>query len=211
MNTLPKKGLNTKCQLLEHMNKMALSKMESTVHSLFLDMRKHLTTSSMAGKPSVKFSHIFKSYCYIVRDGENLDKMKEKDIPPLNVQTTPETTNQVPTQAPTVTAIENINQAETDKENAQVKEDEFINIFSTPVQERGETSSLYRMDVKTTFLNGPLKEEVYVNQPDGFVDPHHPDKVYRLKKALYGLKQAPKAWQTGTVSATHPNGDVIPK
>ncbi|GJT27431.1 retrovirus-related pol polyprotein from transposon TNT 1-94 [Tanacetum coccineum] len=44
--------------------------------------------------------------------------------------------------------------------------------------------SVYQMDVKTTFLNGPLKEEVYVNQPDGFVDPHHPDKVYRLKKAL---------------------------
>ncbi|GJU04818.1 retrovirus-related pol polyprotein from transposon TNT 1-94 [Tanacetum coccineum] len=50
------------------------------------------------------------------------------------------------------------------------------------------------MDVKTTFLYEPLKEEVYVNQPDGFVDPYHPDKVYRLKKALYGLKQAPKAW-----------------
>ncbi|GJW04632.1 retrovirus-related pol polyprotein from transposon TNT 1-94 [Tanacetum coccineum] len=52
----------------------------------------------------------------------------------------------------------------------------------------------YQMDVKTTFLNGPLKEEVYVNQPDEFVDPHHPNKVYRLKKALYGLKQAPRAW-----------------
>ncbi|GJV93374.1 retrovirus-related pol polyprotein from transposon TNT 1-94 [Tanacetum coccineum] len=50
------------------------------------------------------------------------------------------------------------------------------------------------MDVKTTFLNEPLKEEVYVNQPDGFIDPHHPDKVYRLKKALYGLKQALRAW-----------------
>nr|GEW30838.1 hypothetical protein [Tanacetum cinerariifolium] len=50
------------------------------------------------------------------------------------------------------------------------------------------------MDVKTAFLYGPLNEEVCMNQPDGFVDPYHPDKVYRLKKALYGLKQAPKAW-----------------
>nr|GEV76358.1 putative ribonuclease H-like domain-containing protein [Tanacetum cinerariifolium] len=54
--------------------------------------------------------------------------------------------------------------------------------------------TVYQMDVKTSFLYGPLKEEVYVNQPDGFVDPYHPDKVYRLKKALYGLKQAPRAW-----------------
>ncbi|GKC15855.1 retrovirus-related pol polyprotein from transposon TNT 1-94 [Tanacetum coccineum] len=59
------------------------------------------------------------------------------------------------------------------------------------------------MDVKTTFLNGPLKEEVYVNQPDRFVDPHHPEKIYRLKKALYGLKQAPRAC-VGTPIATKP-------
>ncbi|GJY14093.1 retrovirus-related pol polyprotein from transposon TNT 1-94 [Tanacetum coccineum] len=52
---------------------------------------------------------------------------------------------------------------------------------------------IYQMDVKTEFLNGPLKEEVYVAQPDGFIDPNHPEKVYRLRKALYGLKQAPRA------------------
>nr|GEW13821.1 retrovirus-related Pol polyprotein from transposon TNT 1-94 [Tanacetum cinerariifolium] len=52
---------------------------------------------------------------------------------------------------------------------------------------------IYHMDVKIAFLNGPLKEEVYVVQPDGFVDSDHPDKVYRLRKALYGLKQAPRA------------------
>nr|GEX90759.1 putative RNA-directed DNA polymerase [Tanacetum cinerariifolium] len=50
------------------------------------------------------------------------------------------------------------------------------------------------MDVKTAFLNGPLKEEVYVAQPDGFVEPDHPEKGYRLRKSLYGLKQAPRAW-----------------
>nr|GEX27607.1 retrovirus-related Pol polyprotein from transposon TNT 1-94 [Tanacetum cinerariifolium] len=307
-------------------------------------------------KPSVKFFYIFGSLCYIVRDDENLDKMKEKvssdpvlecpttaldhdslsldpqcqdnvtqadgmvttsneldllfssmfdellngssqvvskssaittaDAPnqrqqqhttPLNNQTTPAPTCQVPTQEPTVASTENMNQAEMVEEYAQVENDEFINIFCTPIQDKGETLSrhvdssnmhtfyqhhpsehrwtkdhpleqdignpsqsiekdfqclvltddllsndvqkesfapvarlelvrlfiayaahksfsVYQMDVKTTSLYGPLKEEVYVNQPDGFVDPYNPDKVYRLKKALYGLKQAPRAW-----------------
>nr|GFA39904.1 hypothetical protein [Tanacetum cinerariifolium] len=308
-------------------------------------------------KPSVKFFHIFGFICYIVRDGENLDKMKEKhdecifvginsvltphlnvrqwhlimtltpviqrqanvpqvdrtvtmsneldllfslmfdellngsskvvsktsavyvvDAPnqcqhhttPLNNHTTHTPTCQVLTLAPTIIPSENINQAETYAENDQVADDEFINIFSTLVQDQGETSShhqvignhsqsvrtrrqlesnavmymfaltvsqtepknikeakadsawiesiqeelhqfdrlddmrkkegidfeesfapvarleavrlfiaydahksftIYQMDVKTTFLYGPLKEEVYVNQPDGFVDP----------------------------------------
>nr|GFA91643.1 integrase, catalytic region, zinc finger, CCHC-type, peptidase aspartic, catalytic [Tanacetum cinerariifolium] len=255
---------------------------------------------------------------------------------PLNNHTTPEQSCQVQSHESTVISSENINQAETHAENDQVANDEFINIFSTLVQDQGETSSrhvdssnmhtfyqrypfehrwtkdhpleqvignpsqsvrtrrqlesdvemcmfalteelhqfdrldvwklvdtplctnvinlkwlwknkrheentvirnkshlvakgyaqkegvnfeesfapvarleavrlfiayaahkyftIYQIDVKTAFLYGPLKEEVYVNQPDGFVDPYHPDKVYRLKKALYGLKQAPRAW-----------------
>nr|GEZ62315.1 retrovirus-related Pol polyprotein from transposon TNT 1-94 [Tanacetum cinerariifolium] len=138
-------------------------------------------------KPSVNFFHIFGSLCYIIRDGENLDKMKEKDrtvttsneldflfslmfdellngsskivskyfavstadapnqrqqhTTPLNTHTTPAPTCQVPTQVPTVASTENMNQAEMVEEYAQVENDEFINIFSTPVQDRGETSS----------------------------------------------------------------------
>nr|GEV08953.1 Gag-Pol polyprotein [Tanacetum cinerariifolium] len=253
------------------------------------------------------------------------NQRQQQHTTPLNTHITPEPTCQVPPQATTVTSTENINQAETISKNVQNADDEFINIFSTPVQDRGDTLSryvdslnmhtfyqrhpsehhwtkdhpleqvignssqlvrtrhqlesdgkmcmfalnvsriepknikeamadsvwiesmqeelhqfdrldsrlvakgyaqkegvnfeesfapvarlevvrlfityathksftVYQMDVKTTCLYGPLKEEVYINQPDGFVDPFHPDKVYRLKKALYGLKEATRAW-----------------
>ncbi|GKE05484.1 retrovirus-related pol polyprotein from transposon TNT 1-94 [Tanacetum coccineum] len=54
--------------------------------------------------------------------------------------------------------------------------------------------TIYQMDVKMAFLNGELKEEVYVSQLEEFVDQDNPSHVYKLKKALYGLKQAPRAW-----------------
>nr|GEU78088.1 hypothetical protein [Tanacetum cinerariifolium] len=281
-------------------------------------------------KPTVKFFYIFGSLCYILRDGKNLEKMKEKgdacifigystpskgyrvynkrtrlivetihvnfdELPlmaldhvssdptsqcpttvlehdslnttQLDIQTTPEPINQ----EPSVTTTENIDQAE----NVMVDKDEFLNIFSTPIYEVREPYSrhvdlsnmhtfyqrhpsehhwtrdhpleqvignpsrpvrtrrqletdgeiymfalvvshtepknikkamtdhawieaiqeeLHQWMSRHLNLNGHLKEEVYANQPDGFVDPHHPDNVYRLKKALYGLKQAPRAW-----------------
>nr|GEW21985.1 putative ribonuclease H-like domain-containing protein [Tanacetum cinerariifolium] len=232
------------------------------------------------------------------------------DTTPLNTLTTPNPTCQYPTQAPPVTSTENINQAKTITKNAQVEDDEFINIFvrirrqleldgemcmfaltvsrtepksikeamadsawiesmqkelhqfdrldvyelvdrplcknvinmkwlwknkrdeeNTVIRNKSRLVAkgyaqkervdfkesfapvarleavrlfivyaahksfiVYHMDVKTRFLYGPLKEEVYVNQPDGFVDPYHPDKVYRLKKELYRLKQALRVW-----------------
>ncbi|GJY51723.1 retrovirus-related pol polyprotein from transposon TNT 1-94 [Tanacetum coccineum] len=69
---------------------------------------------------------------------------------------------------------------------------EAIRIFIANAASKNMT--IYQMDVKIAFLNGELKEEVYVSQPEGFVDPDHPTHVYRLKKALYHLKQAPRAW-----------------
>ncbi|GJX64484.1 putative ribonuclease H-like domain-containing protein [Tanacetum coccineum] len=59
---------------------------------------------------------------------------------------------------------------------------------------------VYQMDVKSAFLYGTIDEEVYVSQPPGFVDPKHPNKVYKVVKALYGLHQAPRAWYA-TLSA----------
>nr|GEX64538.1 integrase, catalytic region, zinc finger, CCHC-type, peptidase aspartic, catalytic [Tanacetum cinerariifolium] len=83
---------------------------------------------------------------------------------------------------------------------AHADNDPFINVFALePIsnasssEDASSAESTY-MDVKTAFLNGDLKEEVYVSQPEGFVDPDHPTHVYRLKKSLYGLKQAPWAW-----------------
>nr|GEW44554.1 retrovirus-related Pol polyprotein from transposon TNT 1-94 [Tanacetum cinerariifolium] len=67
---------------------------------------------------------------------------------------------------------------------APVARIEAIRIFIANAASKNMT--IYQMDVKTAFLNGELKEEVYVSQPEGFVDPDHPTHVYRLKKALYG-------------------------
>ncbi|GJZ56389.1 retrovirus-related pol polyprotein from transposon TNT 1-94 [Tanacetum coccineum] len=69
---------------------------------------------------------------------------------------------------------------------------EAICIFVANAAHKNMT--IYQMDVKTAFLNGELKEVVYVSQPEVFVDQDNPSHVYKLKKALYGLKQAPHAW-----------------
>nr|GEV78640.1 hypothetical protein [Tanacetum cinerariifolium] len=75
---------------------------------------------------------------------------------------------------------------------ASVARIEAIRIFIANVASKNMT--IYQMDVKKVFLNGELKEEVCVSQPEGFVDPDHSSRVYRLKKALCGLKQAPRVW-----------------
>ncbi|GKB76595.1 retrovirus-related pol polyprotein from transposon TNT 1-94 [Tanacetum coccineum] len=88
----------------------------------------------------------------------------------------------------------------------KVKLDEYGNVLKNKEQlvakgyrqgilsRGGKNLIIYQMEVKTAFLNDELKEEVYVSQPEGFVDPDHPRHIYHLKNALYGLKQAPRAW-----------------
>nr|GEU70889.1 retrovirus-related Pol polyprotein from transposon TNT 1-94 [Tanacetum cinerariifolium] len=75
---------------------------------------------------------------------------------------------------------------------APVARMEDIRIFLAYVAHKSFT--VFQMDVKTAFLHGTLKEDVYVCQLEGFIDADHPSHVYKLKKALYGLKQAPTAW-----------------
>ncbi|GKC52117.1 retrovirus-related pol polyprotein from transposon TNT 1-94, partial [Tanacetum coccineum] len=231
MHSSKKQELSIKLPLLEHLNRMALSK-DKTVLSLRLLARcsqllNFLCTSS------------------VNKSSSPTDNSAQQDTQPsMNIHPTTE-----PTTPTNVNAEENNdNQAE----DAQFQQDEFINPLCTleamansawieAMQEElhqfnrlqvwelidkpfGKNEEgidfeesfapvahleavrifvayavhksflIYQMDVKTEFLSGPLKEEVYVTQPDGFVDPNHPEKVYRLRKALYGLKQAPRAW-----------------
>nr|GFD26430.1 hypothetical protein [Tanacetum cinerariifolium] len=77
----------------------------------------------------------------VVTTADAPNQCQQKHTTPLNTQTTPEPTCLDPTQSPTVTSTENDNQVETITENAQVEDDDFINICYTPVQDRGETSS----------------------------------------------------------------------
>ncbi|GJS00592.1 retrovirus-related pol polyprotein from transposon TNT 1-94 [Tanacetum coccineum] len=87
-----------------------------------------------------------------------------------------------------------------EKSFASVARLKAVKMFVTFAAHKNIT--IFQMDVKTAFLNGLLKKEVYVSQPDGFVDPDFPDHVYRLKNALYGLKQALRAIKVISSSAT---------
>nr|GEV23905.1 hypothetical protein [Tanacetum cinerariifolium] len=88
---------------------------------------------------------------------------------------------------------------------ASVARIDVIRIFVANAANKNMT--IFQMDVKTAFLNGELKEEVYVSRPKGFVDQDNPSHVYKLKKALYDLKQAPLAWRR--ISPSPLGGELV--
>jgi hypothetical protein len=87
--------------------------------------------------------------------------------------------------------VEGLNFGETFAPVARIEAIRILLAFAASKQFK-----LHQMDVKSSFLNGVIQEEVYVRQPPGFESPKYPDRVYKLSKALYGLKQAPRAWYT---------------
>ncbi|GJX54940.1 retrovirus-related pol polyprotein from transposon TNT 1-94 [Tanacetum coccineum] len=94
-----------------------------------------------------------------------------------------------------------------DKDNTVIRNKAWL-VAKGYGQEKGTDfeESFALMDVKEAFLNGTLKEKVYVSQLDGFVDPANPERVYRLRKALYGLKQAARAWYDELLKVLIPKG-----
>jgi hypothetical protein len=99
------------------------------------------------------------------------------------------TRNKVRLVAQGFTQIEGIDFGETYAPIARLQSIGMLIAFATH-----HDFKLYQMDIKSAFLNGPIQELVFAEQPPGFEDPKKPNHVYQLHKALYGLKQAPRAW-----------------
>ncbi|GKB19140.1 putative ribonuclease H-like domain-containing protein [Tanacetum coccineum] len=107
------------------------------------------------------------------------------------------------------TEPKNISQALQDKSWVEAMQEELLH-STTEGYFLGSASymgfTVYQMDVISAFHYGTIEEEVYVHQPPGFVDPAHPNKVYKVIKALYGLHQAPRAWYETLSSFLMENG-----
>nr|GFA59539.1 putative ribonuclease H-like domain-containing protein [Tanacetum cinerariifolium] len=164
-------------------------------------------------KPSVKFFYIFGSTCYIVRDGENLDKIKKKGDECIFVGYSNQSSAYRVFNKRTRVIMESIHvnfdelpQMASDQISSDpapecqtmALEHDSLSLAiqhqeNVPQADRTVTTTRRQLESDAKMCMFALTEEVYVNQPDGFVDPYHPDKVNRLKKALYGLKQAPRA------------------
>ncbi|RVW90629.1 Retrovirus-related Pol polyprotein from transposon RE2 [Vitis vinifera] len=177
--------------------------------------RKTCYESWKGKKPCVKYFRVFGSRCYVLKDHENLGKFESKSEEGIflgysSKMPRPKDVNVIGTKwifknkmdengvivrnkarlvAQGFKQIEGIDFDETFAPIARLESIQILLVVACVWKFK-----LLQMDVKSTFLNGILNEEVYVEQPKGFQDPRCPNHVYRLRKALYGLKQAPRAW-----------------
>nr|GEU63479.1 integrase, catalytic region, zinc finger, CCHC-type, peptidase aspartic, catalytic [Tanacetum cinerariifolium] len=157
-------------------------------------------------KPNVEYFYEFNSLCYPTNDHDDLGKMKPKADIGVFIASGKEirevcSSDVVSTGGASCSSIliEDVEAKGYRQEEgidfeesfASVARLEAVRMFIAYATHKNTT--IFQMNVKMAFLNGPLKEEVYVIQPKGFIDPEFLNHVYRLKKALYGLKQAPRA------------------
>ncbi|GKC71891.1 retrovirus-related pol polyprotein from transposon TNT 1-94 [Tanacetum coccineum] len=177
-------------------------------------------------KPNIKFFHVFGCRCYLLNDYDDVGKLKAKGdigvIEPANVAEALKDDDWVSAMQE---ELDQFARLEIWRLVPRPKGKTIINtkwIFMNKKDEKGidydetfarvarikaiclflayaahKDFTVFQMDVKMVFLNGILKEEVYVGQPLGFVSKQYPDHVYALDKALYGLKQAPQACMMG--------------
>nr|GFA15886.1 ribonuclease H-like domain-containing protein [Tanacetum cinerariifolium] len=168
-------------------------------------------------KLDISYLYVFGDLCYPKNDREDIGKLGGKEAPraitaaPVvqNLQaptasmsfqdSAPVPTNSSNTATKESYSIANFVRGYRQEEGIDFKESfalvarmEAIRILLAYAAHKGFT--VYQMDVKTAFLHGSLKQDVYVCQPEGFINADYPSHVYKLKKALYGLKQASRAW-----------------
>nr|GFA02320.1 retrovirus-related Pol polyprotein from transposon TNT 1-94 [Tanacetum cinerariifolium] len=175
-------------------------------------------------KPDILFLYVFGALCYPKNDREDIGKLGAKGLDltyaPSTITTQQPTEGELDLLfeamyddyfggQPSAT-VENVSSAQEPQNVKEAMTDpawiesmqeellskgwimEAIRIFLEYATHK--SFIVFQIDVKTAFLHSLLKEDVYVCQPEGFIDADHPSHVYKLKKALYGLKQAPRAW-----------------
>nr|GEV45831.1 putative reverse transcriptase domain-containing protein [Tanacetum cinerariifolium] len=164
-------------------------------------------------KSDISFLHVFMALCYPKNDRKDIGKLGAKAMAFKQRSSKPElqsmTSGQISSGLDLTYASSTITTQQPTKVVRRYRQEEGIDFkeYFAPVARMEairiflayaahKSFTVFQMEVKTAFLHSTLKEDVFVCQPEGFIDADHPSPVFKLNKALYGLKQAPRAWYT---------------